>query len=86
MARIRPARVKAYAPGGYESGSGSLESAATREGSVMSGVEVFQGDVLETYGVECGREFLTPSPTGPLDAAGFFDGPFETAGVGAGVA
>ena len=78
--------TKAYAPGGYESGSGSLESAATREGSVMSGVGVFQGDVLETHGVECGRGFLTPSPTGPLDAAGFFDGPFETAGVGAGVA
>ena len=25
-----------------------------------------------------GREFLTPSPTGPLDASGFFDEPMES--------
>ena len=78
--------TKAYetAPrGGYESGSGSLASAATREGSVCaSGDGVFQGDVVgkHDFPVECTpREFLTPSPTGPLDAAGFFDEPFETA-------
>ena len=31
------------------------------------------------YDEECHREFLTPSPTGPLDASPFFDEPFSAA-------
>jgi len=71
-------------PGGYESGSGSLGSAATREVSVMSADGVFQGDLDfprsgKYVDDEGHREFLTPSPTGPLDAGPCFDeAPFST--------
>ena len=71
-------------PGGYESGSGSLGSAATREVSVMSADGVFQGDLDfvrsgKYVDDEGHREFLTPSPTGPLDAGMCFDeAPFST--------
>lgn len=69
---------RAGGPGGYESGSGSLGSAATREVSVMSADGVFQGDLdvvrSGKYADDEGhREFLTPSPTGPLDTGMFFD-------------
>ena len=49
--------------------------------SAMPGaIQVHGGDMGD--GVLCdggkdGREFLTPSPTGPLDASGFFDEPME---------
>ena len=35
-------------------------------------------DELVCEGGKDGREFLTPSPTGPLDSHGFFDEPMES--------
>ena len=49
--------------------------------SAMPGaIQVHGGDVGDGVlrdGGKDGREFLTPSPTGPLDASGFFDEPME---------
>ena len=62
---------RAGGPGGYESGSGSLGSAATREVSVMSADGVFQGDLdvvrSGKYADDEGhREFLTRRLPGRL--------------------
>ena len=65
-------------------GSGSLGSAAT---DIMADAFVSADGVLQEhlhvsrgkYDEECHREFLTPSPTGPLDASPFFDEPFSAA-------
>jgi hypothetical protein len=67
-------------------GSGSLGSAAT---DIMADAFVSADGVLQEHldvsrgkydGSEFHREFLTPSPTGPLDASPFFDEPFSSAG------
>jgi hypothetical protein len=66
-------------------GSGSLGSAAT---DIMADAFVSADGVLQEHldvsrgkydGSEFHREFLTPSPTGPLDASPFFDEPFSAA-------
>lgn len=60
---------------------GSLGSAATiMADAVVHGDGVLQGHQVDVsrgkYDAEFHREFLTPSPTGPLDAGPFFDEPF----------
>tara|TARA_B100000405_G_scaffold300658_1_gene260690 strand:+ start:1896 stop:2513 length:618 start_codon:yes stop_codon:yes gene_type:complete len=64
---------------GYEmAGASDVDTVIT---AMPGSIQVHGGDMDD--GVLCdggkdGREFLTPSPTGPLDASGFFDEPMES--------